>query len=596
MKLWLGVGAVAIVLVAALLRVGEREPRPALGVPDAAGDPREDPRPLSTPVPAATSAVPELADEVAPSSRKRAAVDTQTPLGFAPLSGVVSARGGARLAGAVVRVASFERRDGAPRFAYETTTGLKGDFAFELAVGAEATARAGQEYLIHASSPGYATATLLTPPMRPGLGVERNLSLDPHARSLCEVEVLVRDGDGPLLGVLALLFDRDDSPASLPRRVDVGPTDSEGRVVLSSNALGSKTIVVRDYRGAHQLHQEEILRRSPGRSSHTVVLQTGLVIAGVVRSVEGELYDGIKLRLDPDAELEVGQTLIVSQPGGRFRAEGLAAGAHLLESLTDDRRWSPFRVHVTAGDEELVLVLKEPTDDVDHGLHLGEVHGTLHAPSAAAGLQNIWIEDVSALDYQALEGDLLPNLLSDRSRVQRMSSITILGALGAPDLRVLGEGVVYELAGGFVDFHFIGLEDGDYCVLARIPGTGPTFAGPFSIRNQALVSGVQLVPPPVTTVSGRVVDVEGRPVVGAHVFATGTGARSEARIREARAGKGNGADSDVDGNFELDVPAGLPLFVVATRGPLNPARTGPMTLTAGSATSGVQIAFSESDP
>lgn len=558
---------------------------------------------------------PETPGAPAPQEPERAAVEADTVAGLARLSGVVMDRGQKRfIAGALLRLSSFERKEGQPRFGYETTTGSDGTFDFEVAVGAEASARAGQKYLMHVSHPDFEIKTMATPPMRPGLGITRHLYLTPRrSEGLVEVEVLVRDDTGPILGAIPMLFNemtRRPGSETYFQRVDSDPTDGEGRAILECSSLGRKLIVVSTQGLGLQLYRAELVVEAPGRTSHTAWLERGLAIAGVVRATGGELIP-IQMKLDPDAELEVEQVLVASQAGGIFRVEGVAPGIHTLEFTgSEDEWWSPFRIQVEAGQEDLELVIKRAYDPTASGLHLGEIHGTVNTGDELFG-GGVWIEKVDTLARDELERDVWPNAAQRNEKVLFRKAIVV----GAPEtgvnaMRVLRDGLVLEVFELGFDFHFMGLEDGDYCVFARHPGRAPAIAGPFSIRGASLVTGVQLDPPlKAATVSGRVLDTEGGPIPMARVLATGTGKVSNSHVNfgygeqiaielndNAKANE-YAVFTDAEGFFTLEsVPVGLPIRVVALRSGWQPAASPDLNLAPGETVTGIQLLIDQRGP
>jgi RNA polymerase sigma-70 factor (ECF subfamily) len=408
---------------------------------------------------------------------------------------------------------------------------------------------------------------------------------------------VVEDGAGrPVPGAWVRLH-RELAPGGAGAASDaseesvVGPweagaqADGAGVARMSGKRIGRKTLVIDARHLGFRLLRRSIEVEWTGFEERRFALEPGLSIAGRLRFPAGVDVATIVDETNPNGP-RTQVYAIGSDPNewmhaalradGSFRIVGLDPGRYALHVRSP---FSPAKLDVEAGAEDVTIELKRPEDVGDAGAHMGEIHGRLVDAASGAEVIAQWdqvecepVDD--AADEAALREDVLPRLASPPIRQTSFDPSFVEPAPSA-------------------EFHLTGLEDHRFVVVARVPGYAASFSGAIRIEEQALVRDVVIRLERPASVRARIVDAEGRPVAGAFVVPIGVGPRSlevlAALEEQVRAEPERpflfisvNARSDADGRVEL---AGLPPQLPCALGVLHPdflSRSGgALTLAAG---------------
>ncbi|RMH01690.1 MAG: carboxypeptidase regulatory-like domain-containing protein [Planctomycetota bacterium] len=383
------------------------------------------------------------------------------------------------------------------------------------------------------------TAGTALPPESERSGSVEFRVVDARRNPVRDVSVTLRTGSGPWPGLPGLgdlgLPDLEDEPEEPP---PTASPDRDGRVRLSRLPAGEDLVL--EVRGDSWVRRDlrvAPLRPGEDRRLGEIVLSPGVVLAGLVRDPAGAPFAGAEVSLRPDgdrfgfaagggglrAEAESGSD-------GRFRLTGLAPGRYRLGAAAPGLVAAERVVEVAAEPREQTVDLRLGRG----GTVTGRVLDPQAQPLAGARVLLAPMDGFAALRWQ-------------RRQVEQE------GLEVGPDGRFRLEGLP---------------PSGRWRVLAAADG--------FDLgRSGAVADGtdLELVLRPLRTLSGRVLDAEGRPV-----------ARASLRLEPLATGPGpmrflGGARTvaDEDGGFEFRrVAAGD--YALVAEAPAGSARIEPLTL------------------
>lgn len=427
----------------------------------------------------------------------------------------------------VVIAESTERQGKFSRFAGRGATRADGSFTIPVPVGPDGTTSYVLVLEGRAEFAERARDELVR--VQSGAVVDvGTLRLAPAATDMAghyELDVRLIDADGaPVAGQFVIVQRAVRSPDGWSDQTfEVSAeTDEQGRVHLVGERVGAKRILVdARARGWRKLVRE--LDLGPGRLSLELSLERGVSIAGRLVDV-----DGRPIVPEPD-EVRFGRGVQLSastaaQPNDWLFARIDEHGAFVIDGLDPKEYalrvqggpWSQICVDgVRAPRQDLILRLKLDDDPLDRGDHCAEIHVRVvdQHTQAPVVVDVFGVEAVRLPEHTTLaefESDLAAGLNHERP-VQREFSGEALEMFG--QARVTG------------------LEAGTYALVVRVSGYAPEFLAPVELGAREIVSGRVLGLVPSATLSGRVLDPEGRPVAGAFVCVSGSGPSSEDRAQ-----------------------------------------------------------------
>lgn len=418
------------------------------------------------------------------------------------------------------------------------------------------------------------------------------------------VEILARDESGnPVPGLWVNLERRFEYVGSDPRSIHEGrgQTDANGRVRIPTSTLGSKQ--VRVFREKRADPSAEALITFDGASNHefVITLPAEDAIRGRVARTDRALTSaesaGLTLRAIPfsDAsghwrDLSRDLTNLPSdavarartghaQPDGRFTFAGLPLDDYLITVESG----GAIRAHASRrpGTTEFEIRVRELEDSETRSIRGRVLDGPTGAPIADL-FHDEWLVTIPAgMSDEDVIADLLPNEM--RPRVYQIS----IDPYSEP-----------------TEWFTHPIEDaGRYAVVYLAGERAPAFAGPFDLTQPGRIEDADLRLFPTATVSGRVVDANGKGIPDAWILVTGNGAVSEQHIVEIdakRIRKGTEfrdyvdaeTRTDADGRFTLKGLGGaIPVRFVAVHPSFQPASSSTRTIETGSAVDDIVIHF-----
>lgn len=459
---------------------------------------------------------------------------------------------GVGVADALVFAESREYRGKMPRFYGKAYTTKDGEFRIFVPVPEEE----GREYLVrfrHAEFVPF-TSGFFTVKKR------AETTLDP-IRAILESD----DREGPWSISLTVLDERGrpcvGAWASAHRKINVdggktglkwesgGKTDDAGVAVLKGTRIGEKTIIV-DGRHLGLSSGTDTFHIAEGENRAVLRLSEGMTIAGRIELPEGSRLHGVQIFAIGADENDWRSATI--EKSGAFKIIGLENRPHTVRVQTSSE-FSGGRIDgVRAGEGDLVVRLKRQWDPSDSGVHDAEFHGMVR--DAATREEIAWKYD--EVEYEWIEikkdidtkNDLVPNRLAVRPR----QTAQFL------EVQTEADGTIVEFEPPTqpdLGFHFTGIGEGTYLLVARCPGYAPSVLGPFDTTKRSIFRDLVFDLRRGATIEGRVVDGAGQPVIGARVFLTGTGPFSTGRFAAEKAQaeqRVRNADRDEDRNGPND--------------------------------------------
>jgi len=505
------------------------------------------------------------------------------PLPTGTVKGRVADLDGHGLADVEVVGRSWQRSGKASTFAERVFTDEFGNF--ELAV--PVTTERGTRYLVLARRTGYAVGRIEEVLVQEGKETEgHTFALEPRPEEAPgEYDLTVRvldEDDSPVIGARVEIYRLIDHLSELPYPLVERwrPTDGFGAAVMAGEFLGRKLIKVsahdQGYLGAELFH---VVDAQPAEV--TIVLERGASIAGRAETVDGEPAVGLVLMARAEDHTEVRATV---DSTGHFELRGLKPGKHDIMNdpvhtysgpdwTPAPATWcSPFLLPgIEIGRGDLFVTIKRKDDARDVGTHMAEIHGTVRngATGEPVELMNYEFEyePVPDLSDAALRGEHLPFAL------RPFYGQTMADPSDKPS----------------TSFHRAGLRAGTWYVIAHTRGFAPAALGPIRLQPGEIVNDVVLELHVGATVSGTVRGPDGKPVVDAFVFMTGTGKLADddlhVRDNDVRRVDGQGsvsfwpyAKTDAEGHYSLLHVATCADQRVAAVHPAYAPALGPLTL------------------
>lgn len=616
----LALGAAAVLLALGLARA-EPEEGPlgegalAAGVPGAGST-----RAAAASIPGSTQSVPRRRTRRAPLTNETRAAQAATDPAVVDV--LVRDADGAPVAGADVR--AFVRAPGLkfPSEHVTATSDGRGRARLELPVGTLHERLAGEPWALLVDHEAAPRASQTLQDLEAGATRELVVELAVRTAPVAfELDVLVRDADGPVAGASVQLGHRPVAgdaavaPPLGPRaevRLEAGGTltGPDGRVTLEGRWSGHKLVVVDGRAVGRTLERSELMVDGSGVHALEVTLGSAWELEGRIEALDGSSVAGALLTAyatpdgwrepwfrpwwDPVAAQRVG-------PDGRFRilANPPTSGAGALWlALPKDAAepWSPFAREVRAGEGELLLHLKRASDPVVRGLHLAELHGRLDLPPGVEvygrpgnAVRALLVPDEDA-HGAAWEDFLAAALLGDVQVPGPRQQQGLQGGAGRRQVDLEPQVVAQTVAIARTSedplrFQRVGLPAGRVLLVTRVYGTAPASSGPWSLEPETVLADLELAPGPGRTVEGVVLGASGVPLAGALVTLAGPGPRGAARLQRLDAwivehprAADWGRDSDRTdrfGRFRLEhVPAG-PLQLAAAH-PLHAPTAEPL--------------------
>lgn len=455
---------------------------------------------------------------------------------------------GVGVAEALVYAESREYRGKMPRFYGKAYTTKDGDFRIAVPVPEDE----GREYLVRFRHREFVpfTSEFFT------VKKKSETTLDP-IRAILESD----DREAPWTISLTVL-DESGRPcvgawASAHRKVNVDggktglkwesgtKTDAAGVAVLKGERIGEKTIIVDGRhlgfsKGTDTFHVKE------GDNRAVLRLSEGMTIGGRIELPEGSRLHGVQIFAIGDDDNDWRAATI--DASGSFKIIGLENRPHTVRVQTSSE-FSGGRIGgVRAGESDLVVRLKRQWDTSDSGVHDAEFHGMVRDAATREEIawkydevEYEWIEVAKDVD---MKNDFFPNRLAARP-VQTAQML---------EVQTESDGTIIEFEPPTqpdLGFHFTGIGDGNYVVVARCPGYAPCVLGPFDTSKRTIFRDLVFDLRRGSTVEGRIIDAAGQPVIGARVFLTGTGPFSTGRFAAEKAQaeqRVRNADRDEDRN------------------------------------------------
>lgn len=340
-------------------------------------------------------------------------------------------------------------------------------------------------------------------------------------------------------------------------------TDDAGVAVLKGARIGEKTIVV-DGRHLGLSKGTDTFHVAEGDNRAVLRLSEGMTIAGRIELPEGSRLHGVQIFAIGDDTNDWRDAAI--DASGSFKIIGLENRPHTVRVQTSSE-FSGGRIDgVRAGESDLVVRLKRQWDTSDSGIHDAEFHGMVRDAATREEIawkydevEYEWIEVAKDVD---MKNDFFPNRLAARP-VQTAQTLEI-------QTESDGTVIVFEPpTQPDLGFHFTGIGDGNYVVVARCPGYAPSVLGPFDTSKRTIFRDLVFDLRRGATIEGRVVNAGGQPVVGARVFLTGTGPFSTGRFAAEKAQaeqRVRNADRDEDRNGPNDGTATNPHLLTDASG------------------------------
>ncbi|MCP3914345.1 MAG: sigma-70 family RNA polymerase sigma factor [bacterium] len=417
-----------------------------------------------------------------------------------------------------VRIASVERAGKMPAWGARVHTGSGGFFRVRVELPSDAgrnvvlvTPRGGGEpvRVLPGNTASFGVVVVARPDGEPG-------------RFAIDVEVVGEDGHA-VAGALAAIAG-----------VDPVRTSAAGIATIAGEGLGERVLTVTPPDNSLAPLSMPLLLASGGNDSVRVVLRETSEIRGRIVAIDGSVPGFVQVFVDERSSWNMGEYDPVT---GVFVIDGLAPGEHRLrvdpQGWAD---WSGLRRQVAAGTRDLELVLKPASDPRDVGDHAAEVHGRFVdevtgepvAWGPEFGLQLGWIE-------AGIEGDPERDILLNHLFPPPVQTAALPEKDEDP----------WIAPAPSARFRRTDLDPGVYLLHYTIEGYAGGVLGPFALEAETIVAGLEVRLQRPVAVRTRVLDPTGKPVKGAYVFVTGTGAYSEKRIGEAdaayRAADGRGS-------------------------------------------------------
>ncbi|MBL8857557.1 MAG: sigma-70 family RNA polymerase sigma factor [Planctomycetes bacterium] len=305
---------------------------------------------------------------------------------------------------------------------------------------------------------------------------------------------------------------------------EVGVTTTEsGIALLEAGHVGDKVMIV-DGRAQGYRRLRLARRIEAGFSEETLQLEYGLEIRGRIVDVDGRAIhprpaaslQALELQLHALSPAEPNEWIFARiEDDGSFVIGGLDDLAHSLDVAGGP--WSRTCMEgVRAGTHDQLITLKREDDPRDLGDHCAEIHARI----VDAETQQPVKVDVLAADVDELDAGLTPfefaTDVAPSMLVKRPVQVAWFGDYPEPSDRKQATG----------------LKAGTYAYILRAPGYAPELCGPIELAAREMRSDVVFALVRPTTLSGRVLDSDGRPLANAYVFVGGLGPRSSARLAE----------------------------------------------------------------
>ena len=363
------------------------------------------------------------------------------------------------------------------------------------------TPRSRQEIQI-LTNDGHALKTSVDFPA-PGLEAALDLLLQPPRR--LDIVVTTAGGIEPVAGAVA--WARDD-------RVEYG--DARGRVSLTIPAT-ERSIKLSVTAPGHLPWMEPRIALSAAEQAMTVGLEPAAVLRGRVIDAAGRPVEGAAVNVLPESD---------SRSGGRFRnfPEGWDGCTGPDGRFTLSPLPAAARLNLTAA-KHGYAVGQLSIEPLSPRQERGGVELMLGTGKYAAGI----VYDENSRPVADAVVELFPRDGDEASGRDALPGVTVsTGPDGRFELHSLGPKPfdVRVSASGFVSARVPGIQIED----TEIPGE-PADLGTFFLEA-------------ATSLAGRVVDEDGRPVAGVKVDLAHPGARSYGRLDDAMRGR-----TDVEGRF-----------------------------------------------